>query len=260
MSIALTYAIGDVHGRDDLLKALIEACAKDAAKLGAAPRFIFLGDICDKGPRSRQAFDIILEAVSDFEGSLMLKGNHDDLFERSAGRHEERMIVAWLSRGGVQTLGSYRRGDLESAIRAVGTLHSDHVRLVAEAPLCVEEDGYLFSHAGMDPAKPISKQCERDLMWAREPFMSHVGDLGRIVVHGHTVVGDLPVVTENRISIDTGAYKSGRLTAVRLHDGDVKFFQTDGDATSVVEVEAVRLDRGLGTVLDKVAVEERLAA
>jgi serine/threonine protein phosphatase 1 len=260
MSIALTYAIGDVHGRDDLLKALISACVKDAAVIGTRPRFIFLGDICDKGPQSRQAFEIVLDILSEFEGSMMIKGNHDDLFERSAGRHEERMIVAWLARGGVPTLQSYRRGDLESAIRAVGTMHSDHVRLVAEAPLSFEDGGYLFAHAGMDPAKPMSEQCERDLMWAREPFLSHVGDLGRIVVHGHTVVGDLPVVTENRISIDTGAYKTGRLTAARFHGTDISFFQTDGDDSRVVVVDAVRLDRGLGTVLDVVVIDQRIAA
>ncbi|WP_327211262.1 metallophosphoesterase [Rhizobium leguminosarum] len=259
MPIALTYAIGDVHGRDDLLRALIAACVDDAAKIGATPRFIFLGDICDKGPRSRQAFEVVLDVLSEFDGSLMIKGNHDDLFERSAGRHEERMIVAWLTRGGVPTLESYRRGDLESAIRAVGTMYSDHVRLVAEAPLSFEDGGYLFAHAGMDPAKPPAEQGERDLMWAREPFMSHVGDLGRIVVHGHTVVGDLPVVTENRISIDTDAYKTGRLTAARLFGDDVTFFQTDGDASRVIEVDAVRLDRGMGTVLDA-AYDRRMAA
>lgn len=260
MSIELTYAIGDVHGRDDLLKALVDACIEDASRIGLAPRFVFLGDICDKGPRSRQAFEIVLEVLAQFTGSIFIKGNHDDLFERSAGRHEEKMVVAWLSRGGVPTLESYRRGDLESAIRAVGTMHSDHVRLVAEAPLCVDAGRFLFAHAGMDPAKPLAEQSERDLMWAREPFMGHVGDIGRIVVHGHTVVGDLPEVTENRISLDTGAYKSGRLTAVRLNGHDITFFQTDGDASRVVEVEPVRVDRGMGTVMDDTTAPLRLAA
>lgn len=259
MSISLTYAIGDVHGRDDLLKALIAGCLQDAAKLGMRPRFIFLGDICDKGPRSRQAFEIVLETLSEYEGSLLIKGNHDDLFERGAGRHEERMVFEWLKRGGVATLESYVRGDLEAAVRAVGTMYSDHVRLVAEAPLSFEDGGYLFAHAGMDPSKPMAEQTERDLMWARQPFMDHVGDLGRTVVHGHTVTeSGLPEATENRISIDTGACSTGRLTAARFLGADVAFFQTDGDASRVVRVEALRIDRGLGTVLDH--AERRMAA
>jgi serine/threonine protein phosphatase 1 len=87
-------------------------------------------------------------------------------------------------------------------------------------------------------------------MWIRDPFLDHVGRLQNIIVHGHTVVGDLPVVTENRISIDTGAYHSGRLTAVAIDNGSFRFFQTDGSFKSVVDVEPVLLDRGLGTVFD----------
>lgn len=260
MSYRITYAIGDVHGRADLLSSLVQFCLRDAATLGGAARFVFLGDICDKGPSSRQAYDIVSDILGTCEGSVLIKGNHDDMFERSVGRLQRSAVGAWLPRGGVQTLNSYVDGDLELAVQVAGTMHSDHVRMVAESSLMVDDGDFLFVHAGIDPEKSLDDQTERDLIWLREPFMSHVGFLGKTVVHGHSIVGDRPVATENRISIDTGAYSSGRLTALRIVGEGLAFFQTDGDADSVVEVECVREDRGLGTVLDSRVDIQRLAA
>lgn len=251
MSKTITYAIGDVHGRADLLNAIIAHAGNDAATHGAAPRFIFLGDICDKGPRSRQAMDIVAEALVEYEGSIVLKGNHDDLFLKAIHERDRRHAAAWVSRGGIETLASYHYGDLNEAIELVRTMHGDHLRMFAAAKSMAVVDGIVFAHAGIDPQASLADQTEKDLMWIRDPFLEHVGHLQNVVVHGHTVVGDKPVVTENRISIDTGAYESGRLTAVAIEDGFYRFFQTDGSAKSVVDVEPVRLDRGLGTVLDK---------
>jgi serine/threonine protein phosphatase 1 len=258
MSTRITYAIADVHGRADLLKSLIAFCIADAAAVSASPRFIFLGDICDKGPCSREAYDIVAEVLTSYPDSVLLKGNHDDMFERSVGRLQRNAVAAWLQRGGVQTLNSYSHGDLELAVQVAGTIHADHVRMVRESRLMVDDGDFLFVHAGIDPSKSLSEQTERDLIWLRDPFMGHVGDLGRIVVHGHSIVGDRPVATENRISLDTGAYASGRLTAMRIHGGEISFFQTDGDASAVVPVDPVLEDRGMGTVLD--AVPQLLAA
>lgn len=260
MSIRVTYAVADVHGRADLLKSLIAFCVLDAAAISAAPRFIFLGDICDRGPSSREAYDIVAEALAANPGSVLIKGNHDDMFERGVGRLQREAIKAWLQRGGVETLNSYVPGDLEQAINVAGTIHADHVRMVRDSSLMVEEDGFLFVHAGINPTKNLGEQTERDLIWLREPFMNFVGDLGRIVVHGHTVVGDRPVVTENRVSLDTGAYASGRLTVMRLHEGSMSFFQTDGSADAIISVDPVLEDRGMGTVLGTYETAARLAA
>jgi serine/threonine protein phosphatase 1 len=260
MSIRVTYAIADVHGRADLLNSLIAFCVLDAAAVSATPRFIFLGDICDKGPSSREAYDIVADALASYPGSILIKGNHDDMFERSVGRLQREAVKAWLQRGGVQTLNSYVPGDLELAVHVAGTIHADHVRMVRDSSLMVEDDGFLFVHAGINPTKSLDEQTERDLIWLREPFMDHIGDLGRIVVHGHSVVGDRPVVTENRVSLDTGAYASGRLTALRLHAGSMSFFQTDGNADRVISVDPVLDDRGMGTVLGTFESATRLAA
>lgn len=246
----ITYAVGDVHGRADLLKAVIHHAIADAMNHNALPRFIFLGDICDRGPRSRQALDLVADVLGDFEGSVLLKSNHDDMFASALKSMDRREIGAWLSRGGMQTLASYCPSDLNGAFEVVRTFHLDHLRMIDDAVSMYVEDGVVFAHAGINPQARIEQQDDHDLMWIRDAFLEHVGHLGAIVVHGHTVVGDLPVATENRISIDTGAHKSGRLTVAAIHNGEFRFFQTDGSASSVVDVEAVRLDRGLGTCLD----------
>lgn len=261
MSKKITYAIGDVHGRADLLNAIMAHAVADAAIQNATPIFIFLGDICDKGPHSRQAMDAVAEALIDYEGSIVLKGNHDDLFLKAVFEQDRRYAAAWMSRGGMETLASYYPGDLNEAVEFVRTMHGDHLRMFANAKPMVTVDGIVFAHAGIDPMVSLTDQTEKNLMWIRDPFLDHVGHLQNIIVHGHTVVGDLPVVTENRISIDTGAYYSGRLTAVAIDNGSFRFFQTDGSSKSVVDVEPVLLDRGLGTAIEKhECIELTLAA
>jgi len=251
MQNTITYAVGDVHGRADLLEAVIAHALRDAEKVGAPARFAFIGDVCDRGFRSRQSFDLVAEIVSEFEGSFLVRGNHDDMYHKAVAGNDRRVTAAWIGRGGMQTLDSYLIGDPSGAIEIIRTLHNDHLRLVETAAQCVIEGGIVYSHAGIDPSSAVHSQDARDLMWIREPFLDHVGLLSHTVVHGHTVVGDLPVVTENRISIDTGAYKSGRLSVVAVSDEGFRFFQTDGRASRVIEIEPVCLDRGYGTVLDR---------
>lgn len=250
MENSITYAIGDVHGRADLLDAVINHAIIDAAKHGAKPRFVFLGDICDRGARSRQAFDMVSAIISEHAGSFLIRGNHDDMFMNAIMTVDRQHVANWLANGGVHTLSSYHAGDMNDAFEIVSTLHMDHIRMLSSAQLSVLEDGICFTHAGINPALPLDKQSARDLMWIRDPFLNHVGHLPAIVVHGHTVVGDRPVVTENRVSIDTGAYKSGRLTVAVIQNTSFRFFQTDGFASSVVNVDPVLDDRGFGTVMD----------
>ncbi|MBY3432977.1 hypothetical protein HFN89_02135 [Rhizobium laguerreae] len=248
----IDYAIADVHGRGDLLLPLVVACLSDAARLGASSRFVFIGDVIDRGPTSRDCLDIVSELLSNHEGSVCLKGNHEDLATAVllAGKPDEVTVANWLANGGGDTLESYNP-DREIGFEVMRTLHGDHVRLMADAKTSLDRSGFLFAHAGVDPAKAFRDQSARDLMWTRKTFLDHVGYLEKVVVHGHSIVGDLPVVTENRVSIDTGAYRSGRLTACAVENGELRFMQTDGSGRKVVAVEPVRLDRGLGTCLDR---------
>ncbi len=120
----------------------------------------------------------------------------------------------------------------------------------------IDDGPFTFVHAGIRPGVPLGDQSAKDLMWIKEPFLSHQGRLDRVVVHGHSVIEEgRPMVTENRISMDTAACWSGRLSVLVINqiDGALSFHQTDGDHRSVVEVEPVQRDRGLGTVLDNLS-------
>jgi serine/threonine protein phosphatase 1 len=254
MSREIVYAIGDIHGRADLLDAVLKFAERDAAAKLATPRFLFIGDVTDKGADSRSAIDLVIDTLAVYPDSVLIKGNHDDWFVRFLDGQDEdpEHIATWLHRGGWQTIQSYACSEVDMAKDLIALLHADHITLFKEAAQSVTVGDYHFVHAGVDPTRPLDDQSARDSMWIRDPFLNHIGRLQKVVVHGHSVVGDLPVVTENRISIDTGAYHSGRLTLMSLDvvSGEIEFHQTDGCAERVVRVEPVAQDRGHGTVVD----------
>lgn len=253
MSKEIVYAVGDIHGRADLLDAMLTFAEQDAASKQAIPRFIFLGDIGDCGEDSRKAIDLVLDTLAAFPNSDLVKGNHDDWFVRFLEGHDKDPdhVMAWLNRGGQQTIQSYACSEFDMAQDMITLLHSDHIALLKSAVQSVTIGDYFFVHAGVDPDRLLEDQDPHDAMWIRKPFLDHVGHLQKVIVHGHTVVGDLPVVTENRISIDTGAFHSGRLTVMSLNTatGEIEFYQTDGCADRVIKVDPILEDRGLGTVL-----------
>lgn len=251
MRKTIDYAVADIHGRADLLLPLIVACHEDATVRGALARFIFIGDVIDRGPRSRDCLDMVSEILATRDGSVYLRGNHEDmaLVAFNATDDDEDLIGRWLGSGGMNTLTSYHP-DPDIGFDMMRTLHTDHLRLMANSVTSTSRSGYFFAHAGIDPNRRLSEQTDRDLMSTRGAFLDHVGLLEQVVIHGHEIVGDRPVVTENRISIDTGAYRSGRLTACAVDGGEVRFMQTDGSGRRVIPVEPIRLDRGMGTCLD----------
>nr|WP_250808196.1 metallophosphoesterase [Neorhizobium tomejilense] len=247
----IDYAIADIHGRADLLTPLLSACIEDSLRRGAVARFNFLGDIIDRGPRSRDCLDMVRAIIEKHDGSVAIRGNHETyaLEVMLSPEPDDTSVERWMRVGGVQTLTSYSH-DLESGFEMMKTVCRDHLDLLA-GMVCSQRRGrYLLAHAGIDPSKASGDQSLRDLTCIRTPFLDHVGYLDAVVIHGHSIVGDLPVVTESRVSIDTGAYRSGRLTACAIDGTDLRFLQTDGCGRSVIEVEPVLLDRGLGTCFD----------
>jgi serine/threonine protein phosphatase 1 len=260
MSKILTYAVADVHGCASLLSALVDACVADAQALDGSPRFVFVGDVLDKGRSSRLALDKVCEVLAEFGGSQYVRGNHEELAIAALSTEGNEEIDQWLRRGGMNTLDSYCLNEPETAFGLMQTMHSDHIRAMESSVDYVMDGMFMITHAGVDPRRPLMEQDSHDLRWVRKEFLDHVGHLPAVVVHGHTVVGDRPVVTENRVSIDTGAFASGRLTACVLDQSSdrVRFLQTDGTYRAVIEVDPVREDRGLGTCLDR--VHDRRAA
>lgn len=219
------YAVGDVHGRADLLRPLLGWIGDDHVARGGDPQVhvVFLGDLIDRGPGSAAVLDMLV-AQRDLVGTrYFLRGNHEEmLLAILAGD----MTVAgdWLGHGGVETLESYGMDpalywrDPDAFLPALRTaIPPTHVAFMEAMLDQVRIGDYLFVHAGIRPGIPLEEQTGRDLRWIRGGFLDSRADHGVVVVHGHTIV-TTPQFRHNRIGIDTGAYRTGRLTALGLED------------------------------------------
>lgn len=226
------YAIGDIHGRLDLLEQLLGLIAADCLARGPMDtRLIFLGDLVDRGPDSRGVVERVMALVRQ-EGALCLKGNHEELFLHAA-YGDERVIPTFRRAGGAQTLASYglaqgmftEMADADVARWMLANIPRAHVDFLDDLPDSEVIGDYLFVHAGIRPGVPIAAQSAADLRWIRREFLDHERAHPKMVVHGHSIT---PEVDErsNRIGIDTGAYFSGRLTAIGLEATDRWFLQT----------------------------------
>jgi serine/threonine protein phosphatase 1 len=230
----LLYAVGDIHGRLDLLESLLGLIERDATSRQADQRIlVFVGDYIDRGPDSRGVVErLISDPPQGFEAHF-LKGNHEAIlldFLEDAWRLDH-----WLMNGGDATMRSYgvdterlaHGGAAPEAWREAfaEALPATHLRFFRELQLSVSFGDYLFVHAGVRPGVPLAAQSEADLIWIRGPFLSHADPFDKIVVHGHTPEPE-PVARQNRIGIDTGAVFTGRLTALRLEGGAREFLQT----------------------------------
>ncbi len=227
----LICAIGDVHGRADLLAKLFDQLERIADEERAErPLAIFVGDYIDRGPSSRDVLDLLLSGRPYGYERRLLMGNHEQML-RNALR-DSRAAAQWLALGGVSTLVSYGvrpppissdpaiLGEAMNAMREA--MPAAHHRLIADLERYVSMGDYLFVHAGINPDKPLEKQTEADLFWIRDRFLSSRKALPMCVVHGHTPV-PRPTASAPRIAIDTGAHATGVLTAARIQDEAVSF-------------------------------------
>jgi serine/threonine protein phosphatase 1 len=219
------YAIGDVHGRADLLAALFDRIDADlhANPIGR-PVQVLLGDYIDRGPQSRQVLDLLVARRRQHD-MLYLKGNHETFAAQFLS--DPSALLSWKRVGGLTTLLSYdvpppTRDGIESNERTAAAfrqaLPESHSQLIKSLALTFVCGDFLFVHAGVRPGIPLAEQRQEDLLWIREEFLLHEEDFGKIVVHGHTPVLEADV-RPNRINIDTGAYATGRLTCLVL-EGD----------------------------------------
>lgn len=231
----LVYAIGDIHGRLDAFEPLLHTIAQDA--LASAPRerpmLVLLGDYVDRGPASAQVIDRILRLQSEpaFEVRA-LKGNHEEALLQF--RDEPGFGQTWVEHGGSATLASYgvqppaTRTDpeaWETARLAFGkVLPPAHTHFYETLELMLTVGDYAFVHAGVRPGVPLARQVERDLLWIRAEFLQSTARFEKIIVHGHTPMEE-PQITGRRIGVDTGAYATGLLTAVRLDDNGHRILQ-----------------------------------
>lgn len=230
----LLYAVGDIHGRSDLLDDLLAKIEADAAASGSGRRtLVFLGDYVDRGPDSRGVVEMLISGQPQGFDAYFLKGNHEAmLFDFLRGSSH---LDLWLANGGDATLRSYgvdvdglhrERAAAETWREAfAAALPYSHRRFLEDLNLMVSFGDYLFVHAGVKPGVPLDAQDTGDLVWIRGEFLHSKESFGKMVVHGHTPV-QAAEVYDNRIDIDTGAVFSGRLTALRLEGRTRRFLRT----------------------------------
>jgi len=215
------YVIGDIHGRLDLFEAMMDAIEADDRAFGeATSRAVLLGDLIDRGPDSAG----VIAAARDWQSRRsvrILMGNHEAMLLESFEKPE--VLRHFLKHGGAETLISYGAdrkqlllGDPADIFGRLSEIVPQRDRDFIEGfEEMILAGDYCFVHAGIDPALPIDQQRRSDLLWIRDRFLSHEGSLEKVVVHGHTIF-DQVVDCGNRIGIDTGAFRSGVLTALVL--------------------------------------------
>ena len=220
------YAVGDVHGRLDLLDPMLTAIEQDAVQRPARKNLlIFLGDLIDRGPDSKGVVERLRTYRSEALEPYFLMGNHEEVLLRLL-RGERGILDSWLKYGGAECLRSYgcdpaampRRSESEALAAVKEVIPEEHASFIGSFADTLTLGDYLFVHAGIRPGRDLSLQSQVDLRWIRSPFLEHDKNHGHVVVHGHTISDEIDV-RANRIGIDTGAYRTGILSAICL-EGD----------------------------------------
>jgi serine/threonine protein phosphatase 1 len=226
------YAVGDIHGRLDLLDNLAEQIRADLVSAPPEVMTIFLGDYVDRGPASAGVLDRL--SRGDFPTPIhALRGNHEDVVMRFLD--DETVLDDWRGFGGIETLQSYgvdvmdavRRGGYGLARKTLlARMPREHRLFLEQTRFAASLGDYFFCHAGVRPGVALESQKPRDLLWIREDFLRHKGAWSQIIVHGHTPV-PRPEVLPNRINLDTGAFASSILTALVLEGSERRFLSTE---------------------------------
>lgn len=228
------YVVGDVHGRLDLLELLLVMIEDDCRKRRkVSTTIVFLGDLIDRGPDSAGVVEFLRSYRPAFAQTMFLMGNHEEVMLRVLDGDGE-LLAKWVSFGGAECIRSYGvdpaslKGMLPAD--AIELLKSrvppNHHKFLASFADTLSFGSYLFVHAGIRPGTSLFDQSQTDLRWIRNPFLDDNREHGYVVVHGHTIseqVEQLP----NRIGIDTGAYRTGVLTALGIEKTERWFLQTE---------------------------------
>lgn len=232
------YVIGDVHGRLDLLKDLL---AKIHAELDRHPAarclLVFVGDLIDRGPNSAQVIERLRTYNRPGVQTVFLLGNHEEVLLRIL-RGEAELITKWRWFGGSECLQSYGvnpdvvagSSDEEALAIVRAAIPRSHVQFIESFVDSCRFGDYLFVHAGIRPGIEFDQQAQSDLRWIREPFLNDDTEHGFVVVHGHTISSAVEQ-RPNRIGIDTGAYRTGVLSALAI-EGSNRWLLDTSDRSS----------------------------
>ena len=251
------YAVGDVHGRADLLVDLLSQIDSHVAENPVSRSIeVFLGDYVDRGPNSRDVIDLLIKREQAHE-TIFLKGNHETYLVGFLGN--PHFLDVWRQYGGFETLLSYGlmppmrsnptdRTELANTFASL--LPDDHAQFLAGLMTSFTCGDFFFVHAGVQPGVPLDRQREEDLLWIRDDFLLSEENFGKYIVHGHTPVRN-PDIRSNRINIDTGAFATGCLTCIKIEGEDVQVLaQTTGYARKVAAHSRTNKDACAGTLLN----------
>lgn len=230
----LIYAVGDVHGCLTELERIEAKIIVDSAGVDGQKWIVMLGDYVDRGPKSSGVIDHLMAPAPAGFRRICLAGNHEHLMLEYLAN--QKTNAGWLPLGGMETLSSY--GISPEAFRQLTpgsrqmkqTLESyvpqEHIDFLRTLPTLVRTPGFLFVHAGLRPQVPLDQQTDHDLMWIRDEFLLADKFFDDVIVHGHTPT-KAPEITDRHINVDTAAFRSGVLTAVRISaDGNTQFIDS----------------------------------
>lgn len=222
------YAVGDIHGRADLLAEIIGRIEDDLQRRPVKYAFeVYLGDYIDRGPDSKGVLDQLAVRLVR-QRAICLRGNHEAILERFLW-NDPQTIHHWAQLGALQTLASYGvvprspTGSLtpselrDALLNVFPRTHHLFLQCLRNSFVCGD---FLFVHAGIRPNVPIEQQEPEDLFWIRDEFLNSTSSHDKMVVHGHTPV-DHPDIRNNRINIDTGAWRTGTLTCIAIEGSTV---------------------------------------
>lgn len=233
------YAIGDIHGCLAETELLLQQIKLDSDYRDEARTYvIFLGDVVDRGPDSKGVIELLMNFPYSFAEPVFIMGNHEEMMVRGL-MSEPDVLPNWLKYGGYACAESYGvskrklMGQDPSSLQRIlrPAIPRRHVEFLAGFLDYVQFGDFLFTHAGIRPGIPLERQASRELRWIREPFLSFEGNHGVMVVHGHTISPEIEI-KGNRIGLDTGAYQTGRLSAVCIQDECISFISTTPAASS----------------------------
>lgn len=227
------YVVGDIHGRLDLLDRLLDKIHREIeTRPVQRVLVVFVGDLIDRGPSSAQVVERLRTYEHPRVRPFFLLGNHEEVLLRILAG-ESDLIAKWCSFGGAQCLRSYgvdvekvTATNEEDALELIRQrIPKEHIKFLESFDDSCRFGDYLFVHAGIRPGVEIDQQRQSDLRWIREPFLFDETDHGFVVVHGHTIRPEVEI-RPNRIGIDTGAYRTGVLTALAIEESDTWLLDT----------------------------------
>jgi serine/threonine protein phosphatase 1 len=210
------FAIGDIHGCLEKLKDLMSKIDIDNRN----DTLVFIGDFIDRGRFSKEVIDYVLHLQGKYKKMVCLLGNHESMFLNYLEGVDEDM---YLVNGGIYTLQSYKISFSDDIEKRKSKIPADHRAFFQSLRPYYETKDYIFVHAGLNPDVPLAEQGVYDLLWVRYEFIESENDIGKIVVFGHTPVGEKPLIRKNKIGIDTGVVYGGKLTCIELPD--IKIYQ-----------------------------------